>query len=162
MDEIFLIYVDYNDWDTESGQIGFVNSKEDAIAMCEKFGKFYETTREVSEEVQKKVKHLWEKDYDAEEGSDWPKWPAGIAKKDITVEMREERDSIKKENELISERNSKKYKEQRDGIINAVSTYINALDYDEETMKYIKEKIGDTGDFYSHLTYYFKKLNKLS
>ena len=155
MDNVFIIFKNFNDWDSEPYAIGFTDSKESAEAICSKLDSYHATAREVGEKAREVVKPIYDEDLGLESQENWPKWPSGIAQKDITDEMRAEREAIHKANKEKGERNSAKFAEQRARINSAVIEFVDGLDYDEDLMKYIKKHVKDGGwvDFLNSYSY---------
>jgi hypothetical protein len=162
MDKVFVIFENYDDYESQPYAIGFTDSRESADAVCAKLDSYLKIANEVGEKAREFVKLIYDEDLGLESGENWPKWPAGIHQKDITVEMREERDLIKKENDEKNKRNFVKTSDQRNRIENAVVEFIDGLDYDEDLMKYIKRKISGVGYFSWLLPYSNQEVKKLS
>ena len=143
MDEIFLIYTQPEDHWEHGVLLGFTETEEEAIAVCARKKQIYDIYKEVSKYVRENVgKDIVEGE--TKSSIDVPKWKAGIAQKDITVEMRAERDAIHAQNEEINNYNSKIYREFREAREKAKSDYIDTLEYDEDTMKYLRKYILDS------------------
>ncbi len=70
--------------------------------------------------------------YEGPETKNWPRWPAGTRECDITVEMREERDRIKRENEAIGEEKTRLRKIWSDAFDVAQREFINSLGIPEK------------------------------
>jgi hypothetical protein len=162
MDNMFVIFENYDEWESQPHAIGFADSKESADAVCTKLDSYHKTAKEVGEKAREFVKPIYDEDLGLESGENWPKWPAGIPQKDITVEMRAERDLIKFENDEKHKRNSVKTGDQRNRIEKAVVEFIDGLDYDEDLMKYIKRRISGTGYVSWLLPYSNQEVKKLS
>lgn len=161
MNEIYIIFRNFDDYDLRPYAIGFAESEDSASALCVKFDSYQETSKEVGERASEVAKPFWDEDLELESGSDWPRWRQGINQKDITVEMREERNSIQEENKRVGERNSVKTEDRNKRMKKAVSEFIDGLGYDEELMTYIRKMVEDTGGCSYLLPYTKQKINKL-
>lgn len=137
---MYLIYARPDAHWEENVLLGYANSEQEAKADCEKRTKRYEIYKEVKEKINALVNAV-----DETEGIEGhiavPKWEQGMSEKDITVEMRAERNGINKQNEAINERNGIKYTATTNEQEKVREDYFNLLDYDEYTMKYLRKHI---------------------
>ncbi len=109
MEKIFLIEACPSDFDSHPVIIGFVISEEEAKSIVEKKKELYLKALELNEKIIDKVYALAAKQDKQEPYHsliEIPRWISGIAKKDITEEMRAVRNRIKEENEIIQNKNS--------------------------------------------------------
>jgi hypothetical protein len=162
----FLIIKDYNDFENTHYPIGYVDTKEDAISMCERLNSYHEIAKKVLNEMSNYVKPIRNEDLGLEKVSDWPRWKAGISEKDITKEMRDERNSIKRNNEEIEKRNSIKIADREDRINKAKKYFIDNLKYSEEIISFIKKNFNGLGYYhsdycYSEVVYIYEEIEKL-
>lgn len=101
MKKVFLIYKNYSDYESCPEVIGFKHTSLEAEDIVSKlkaeYKKAYDFMWEVIYPAQKAYDAAHETPHQVLE--DIPRWPAGIAEKDITVEMRSERNEIKAKNE---------------------------------------------------------------
>lgn len=141
MDNVFIILKNVDDWRYGPYAIGFTDSKESAEAICSKLDSYHTTAKEVGKKVREILKPIYDEELNLESQEIWPKWPAGIAQKDITHEMRAEREEIQKANKEKADRNSAKFAEHRARINSAVVEFINKLDYDADLMEYIRKHV---------------------
>lgn len=136
---MYLVYARPDDHWEPSITIGYATTEQEAKAACEKRTKMYEVYKEVKEKTDALASAVeMEKN---ESRLEIPKWKAGIHQKDITPEMREARNSIHKKNEAINERNAVKYLAWNDARNKAKEDYIDLLEYDEDTMKFLKKHL---------------------
>jgi hypothetical protein len=119
-DEVmYLVYARPEEHYESEVLIGYAKSELEAQKSCEKLTKMYKVYQEVKEKAMALANTIEMEE--TEKTLDVPRWKAGIAQKDITAEMREERDSIRAKN----------------------------LKYDEDTMEYLRKYIlGDRLDLY--------------
>jgi hypothetical protein len=115
MESIFLIRRKTSDYEGCDSIESFRNSKEEADLVVEDMNRIYFKSLEI---IKIYDDEYWKKRHELEELPEFimevweeiPKWKAGIHQKDITKEMREERDRIKKSNDEKNERNILKSK----------------------------------------------------
>ena len=114
VEKVFLIYDNPSDYESYQRVIGFVFTEEEAKHYVKRETELYNQAELLSEKLNtERIK------FDAilsplilEERLLLPKWAPGIGEGEITIEMREERDSINLENELRRDRNNIKYLER--------------------------------------------------
>ena len=162
MKKIFIIFRNFDDYESQSYAIGFVDSKESAEAVCRKLDGYQRISKEAGERAIEIAKPFYDEELNLESPSNWPKWKEGISQKDITVEMRAERDAIKEKNKKIEDRNRIKSNERRERIENAVDEFINGLDYNEEIVEYVKKMVSKTGGCSYLLPYTYQEIKKLT
>src|ERR1700747_2579835 len=108
--DIFLIYDNPTDYDSDRTVIGFKTIESDADRIVEnlsnEYKEMYGLYKQILDAMQKY--RLANPLPEQEKPLERIKWPAGIAQKDITHAMRDERKHIEDKNEMIYHRNSKK------------------------------------------------------
>lgn len=108
--KVYLIYENPQDYDSHPRVIGFVNSQEAAEDIVIKYKQNYSRAIEFYEQtIAPAMKEYNESHGFPESIPKIPitKWVAGIAAKDITDEMRNEREEVKRQNEEISKKNAR-------------------------------------------------------
>ena len=143
--EIFVVLIDPNDYESIPSLIGYTNSKGEADALCIKLAEMQEILAKTSKEVKEHIESLSIKEPELERRLKIPRWGTGLAATEISEEMRKEWDDINAENTAIDERNSTKNKARQNEIIEAVAEYVNGLTHDDEVMNYIRTNMSQEG-----------------
>lgn len=143
MKSIFVIRAISSDYDVESWSWGWVETKEWAIDMV----KHLDDVLKLAESFRSKI---WEyRDRviipsvpvdETEPVPSYPKWRAGIPQSEITVEMRDERERIKKLASEIEKRNGEKHKKRWDEIERLTNEYKASLNIDPEVLNMMDER----------------------
>ena len=162
MDIIFLIKRQNSDYDGHNTTITYRTSLEEADAYVKEMNEVYSQSLEVIKFYQEKY---WSKfhelkefpKYAREEFLNTPKWKSGINQSEVTTEMRDERNKIKKTNEEIEYRNGEKL----DEIRQLSDSFAEGL-----TKKFITDSGFDSRSFkkeneYYLGIYYVKSLQKI-
>ena len=105
----FAILRNPTDYDDYPSAIGYVDTQEEAEALCEKLTNFYKELEDYTNGLNEKVKQITDKDMGLEVKILVPKWASGLAATAITPEKRAERDQILEENKKIEERNQERF-----------------------------------------------------
>lgn len=150
MESIFIIRAISSDYDVSPWAIGWVETKEQAIEMSKHMNEVRELTEKYRNKIWDYRLHLYDTvpREELEHIPSYPKWPAGIAQKDITPEMREERDRIKKLQDEIGVRNGVKNKKRHDEIEKLVQEFINGLNLSSEVLEELKVEHVQLYDWY--------------
>jgi hypothetical protein len=137
MDSIFIIRSITSDYEGSNGTVGWVETKEQAIEKA----KHMNEVHELAEKYKNQVWDYRNRIYDTipkeelEQVPSYPKWPAGLAEKLITKEMRDERETIKQLQVEIGERNDIKYKKRNDEIERLTNEFQDSLNLTPEVLK---------------------------
>ena len=107
METIFIIRAISGDYDISNYTVGWVETKEQSIEKVKHMNEIRELAIKMRTKIWEHRNSLYDivPKEDSEESPSYPKWPAGIAQRDITKEMRDERNRIKQLQSEISERN---------------------------------------------------------
>jgi len=137
MESIFIIRSITNDYDCENGIVGWVETKEQAIEKTNYMNEVHELAQKYKEKIWEHRQHLYDivPKEETETEPSYPKWPAGIAQKDITQEMRDERERIKKLQSEIRERNNVKYEKRGTEISKLSQEFIDSLNLSPEVLE---------------------------
>lgn len=150
MDTIFVIRAISSDYDISPWPVGWVETKEEAIEKAKHMNEVHELTVKYRDKIWDYRNSLYDTlpKEELEHIPSYPKWPAGIAQKDITKEMRDERDSIKKLQDEIGERNGVKNKKRHDEIERLTQEFVNSLNLSSEVLKELEVEHVDSYDWF--------------
>lgn len=138
--EIYLIVESFFDLEPHEYIHGFCFNEKEAQEAVEKIKSFNREVLSYKEELDNKIDNF---NYPTptpqlEEKYELPKWPSGLSQKDITSEMREEKEYYKRLNEEILERNKQKLKEVDKKIEDKRNDIIESFDCNENVKNFLK------------------------
>ncbi len=137
--QIFLIFDNPTDWESYPQVIGYTKTEEDAKSYLANETKNYiEATELIAKLEDKRVAFIKTLPIvNFEERLVRPRWQAGISEKNITLEMRKERNDIYVENLLIDDRNRIKMMERTNLVYDHLIKYYEFLSISDDVRKYI-------------------------
>lgn len=140
MNSIFIIRSITSDYEGSDGTVGWVETKEQAIEKAKHMNKIHELAVKFNHEKWEYHSHLHNTlpKEELEDVPSYPKWPAGIAHRDITSEMRDERERIKQLQVQIGERNGVKNKKRHDEIERLTKEFVDCLNLSPEILEEMK------------------------
>jgi len=166
METIFIIRAISSDWDVDDWCVGWVETEE----LAKNKAKHKNEVLELSEKYKTLIREHRSSLYDivpqeeTEEIPHYPKWaevwvdelrlsefnkkPEGISQKDITKEMRDERNRIIQLQKEIGERNDVKYKKRQEKIDELSQKYIDSLNISSEVLDEMKVEYVSSYDWY--------------
>jgi hypothetical protein len=154
MKSIFIIFSKSNDWESCPNVCGFVSTKEEAENVVSELKKKLAEAKEWQIKLSDKTREFTSKNPPPEIRDLRPikKWPAGIAVKDITVEMKKERDNNKAYNQMLLDKNSLDHKNYKKQIIDYLRELFNSIPDDIRAMF-------NSESFYLSYNYHLDKNN---
>lgn len=149
MKEVFIIFACHNDYEAVPYPIDFKLTEKEAKEEVKKLGAFEEEADRLRSVIMAPSWGEMMADSEKPVIKDIPKWPAGTGEKDITTEMRSERDRIKYENNLARQEFGRIYKERRKAKTEECINVVNSLDVsDEMKARIIKGNV--IGDIFTY------------
>lgn len=112
MGKIFLIYSNTSQYESCNEVLGYKTSEDEAKSLVEALKADYNKAREFNDSLHEAYRKFEEKNESPlirQNLVDFPRWPSGIGKDQITQEMRQERNEIIAKNQKTMEENSKAY-----------------------------------------------------
>lgn len=143
MNEIFIIEVLSTDYDTHDEVVGFAVTEEEAISKVAENNDLYKKCISLDEAVSEKVSEyekVHKDDYPFELQKEYKKWPAGTGQKDITPEMRAERDAVIKENTFIRERNMANFVIAQNAVSKVKADFLEEVAVDKDVRDFYEKK----------------------
>jgi elongation factor P--beta-lysine ligase len=137
MDKIYIIESIPGDYDSDPSIIGYIEDKDIAKETVRKLNETLEKAKEWNEKISDYLINVINPsipEEEREEVPEIPKWKAGISEKEITDEMRSERNRIKALQVEIGERNHEKYLKWKLQSDELQKEYIYSFNIDPEIL----------------------------
>ena len=151
--KIFLIEKNCSDWESVPEVIGFVLTEELAVEKTDHLNFLEKEVKSLISKVDEYRKNVIYLELPVPtyiNSPQYPKWMAGISQNDITPQMREERESIKKLQESNSKINSMLANEWDEKKKQMENKFIEELNVDPEILSHMKIY---GNDYVSNFTY---------
>lgn len=138
METIYVIIAFSNDYDMGPWNVGWTETKEEAIEKIKHLNKLHEKADSYQQKIDnfvESIKNIVPIE-EHEQLPPYPQLPSGFTRKNMTHEMKEERKIFKKLKLEICNRNQLKYDKYWEEIDRRTQEYTNSLNINPEIMKH--------------------------